>query len=170
MTTKVLSFLGGSLQIISFWLLRFSISWGWVRLVSVVLWPWNLKWAKPMIGLNKIIFMALCWRWVFRSSGWIQLWSVFPRLLIHSWWTGNWRILCALKEVFVRAPYLFLLCAEGLGAMIKQAYHSRLLSGISITKEAPTITHLFFADDSIIFTHATVKEAETISRILRHYE
>ena len=68
------------------------------------------------------------------------------------------------------SPYLFLLCADGLGALIKQAYHSRMLKGVSIAREAPTITHLLFADDSIIFTHAIVQEATFISNILRRYE
>lgn len=67
------------------------------------------------------------------------------------------------------SPYLFLLCAEGLGALLKQAYQSRMLSGISIARGVP-ISHLFFADDSIIFTRASIKEAETIRSILRQYE
>lgn len=54
--------------------------------------------------------------------------------------------------------------------MIKQAYHSKLLRGISVARTAPIITHLFFADDSIIFTRATIQEATTIRDILVHYE
>lgn len=45
-----------------------------------------------------------------------------------------------------------------------------MLWGISIARGAPIITHLFFADDSIIFTHATVPEAATIRNILSRYE
>lgn len=68
------------------------------------------------------------------------------------------------------SPYLFLLCAEGLGAMIKRAYVNRSLHGVSIARNAPTITHLFFADDSVIITRATVSEAETILCLLKEYE
>ena len=68
------------------------------------------------------------------------------------------------------SPYLFLSCVEGLGAMIKQAYRSKMLQGISIARGAPTITHVFFADDSIIFIHVFVQEAFTIRRILGYFE
>ena len=68
------------------------------------------------------------------------------------------------------SPYLFLLCAENLGALIKKAYASKMLRGVAIARGAPDITHLFFADDSIIFTRATVQEAKTIRNILSHYE
>ena len=42
------------------------------------------------------------------------------------------------------SPYLFLLCAEGLGALIKQAFHSKMLREVCIAKNALDITHLFF--------------------------
>lgn len=45
-----------------------------------------------------------------------------------------------------------------------------MLHGISIARDAPLLTHLFFADDSIIFTRASVKEVDAIKDILRHYD
>lgn len=45
-----------------------------------------------------------------------------------------------------------------------------MLGGIRISRDAPTIFHLLFADDNIIFTHALVQEAITIWYILRDYE
>lgn len=68
------------------------------------------------------------------------------------------------------SPYLFIICAEGLGILIRHAYEQNMLRGIRVSRGAPTITHLFFADDSIIFTRASVQEANTIGHILREYE
>lgn len=68
------------------------------------------------------------------------------------------------------SPYLFLLCAEGLGAMINHTYSFGLLWGISIARDAPPITHLFFTDDSIIFTQASYNDAVVVSNILRKYK
>lgn len=45
-----------------------------------------------------------------------------------------------------------------------------MLRGVHISREAPTTSHLFFADDSIIFTDASVQEANIIGGILREYE
>ena len=68
------------------------------------------------------------------------------------------------------SPYLFLLCVEGLGAMLQQAQEQQRIHGISVARGAPSITHLFFADDSIIFVRANDREASVIADILRRYE
>lgn len=68
------------------------------------------------------------------------------------------------------SPYLFLICAEGLGALIKKAHEGNVIHGVSIARKAPLITHLFFADDSMIFGRASVRDAEAILGILKHYE
>ena len=49
------------------------------------------------------------------------------------------------------SPYLFLLCAEGLTAMLRRDEREGLISGISVCRGAPKISHLLFADDCIIF-------------------
>ena len=59
---------------------------------------------------------------------------------------------------------------EGLGALIKRAYQLKFIRNFSIVRGAPTITHLFFADDSIIFTYAKMQEVFTIRDNLRRYE
>ncbi|KAJ9135548.1 hypothetical protein P3X46_032719 [Hevea brasiliensis] len=43
------------------------------------------------------------------------------------------------------------------------------LSAQSISQRGPRITHLLFADDSILFSKATTHEAELIDNILKNY-
>lgn len=50
--------------------------------------------------------------------------------------------------------------------MLKHVFYSKMLRGVLIAREAPVITHLFFAGDNIIFTQANVQEATSISNIL----
>lgn len=64
------------------------------------------------------------------------------------------------------SPYLFLLCAESLGALINQVHQD----GISIARKAPLISHLFFADENLVFARANVREAKSILEILKVYE
>lgn len=45
------------------------------------------------------------------------------------------------------SPYLFLLCAEGLTALIRDAQRKGSLHGVKICRGAPIITHLLFVDD-----------------------
>lgn len=49
------------------------------------------------------------------------------------------------------SPYLFLLCAEGLSSLLKQAVLDRRLTGVVACRGGPKISHLFFADDSLLF-------------------
>ena len=49
------------------------------------------------------------------------------------------------------SPYLFLLCAEGLSALIKSSVESGSLEGLVVCCGGPQLSHLFFADNSLIF-------------------
>lgn len=68
------------------------------------------------------------------------------------------------------SPYLFLLCVEGLSSLLKKAEENGNLHGCKISCNAPTITHLFFADDSFLFFRANKEGAQRIKDILNTYE
>ena len=68
------------------------------------------------------------------------------------------------------SPYLFLLCGEGLFALLKQAENRGSINGVSVCRRAPQISHLLFADDSLIFCRANMIECSNIWKILREYE
>jgi hypothetical protein len=53
------------------------------------------------------------------------------------------------------SPYLFLLCAEGFSALIHNAEREERLQGIKLTTTAPSVSHLLFADDSLLLIEAT---------------
>ncbi|XP_057425489.1 uncharacterized protein LOC130718848 [Lotus japonicus] len=54
--------------------------------------------------------------------------------------------------------------------MIKAKVADGCLHGIKITRRAPCVSHLFFADDSILLARATMEEAKTLHGILTDYE
>ncbi|KAL9670862.1 hypothetical protein QQ045_008421 [Rhodiola kirilowii] len=68
------------------------------------------------------------------------------------------------------SPYLFLFCTEWLSAKILEAVSRKNITGISICRKAPVISHLFFADDSIFYLKAERGKAENLHHILRLYE
>jgi hypothetical protein len=68
------------------------------------------------------------------------------------------------------SPYLFLFCVEGFSALLKQAQAERQISGVKFGSNGPTVTHLLFADDSIVFLEASSDSLATLRRILLDYE
>ena len=68
------------------------------------------------------------------------------------------------------SPFLFLLCTEGLNGLIKKADLQGDIHGYSLCRRGPKLTHLLFADDSLIFCRATLEECNKVMDILRVYE
>jgi hypothetical protein len=68
------------------------------------------------------------------------------------------------------SPYLFILCAEGLSALLYKAKRNGTITGLAIAKGGTKINHLFFADDSLLFCRANFMEWGNIQEILNIYE
>ena len=68
------------------------------------------------------------------------------------------------------SPYLFLLCTEGLHGLLTKATASGDIGGISICRNGPRLTHLFFADNNLLFCRASIQECMHIRALLSTYE
>jgi len=75
-----------------------------------------------------------------------------------------------LRQGCPLSPYLYLICAEGLSAIIKHRELQGSIHGIRICRTAPSISHLLFAYDSFMFCKATSSEAQHLKDILSSYE
>ena len=68
------------------------------------------------------------------------------------------------------SPYLFLLVSEGLNGLLQQAVSRGELKGFSLCKNGPQVSHLFFADDGLIFCSVRMGDVQAILEILSQYE
>lgn len=68
------------------------------------------------------------------------------------------------------SPYLFLFCSEGLSASLSKLKNDNHLKGVKACRRGPSITHLFFADDSFLFFRANAVECDIVKNLLKLYE
>jgi hypothetical protein len=68
------------------------------------------------------------------------------------------------------STYLFLFCVEGFSALLKRAQAEKELAGVGFGGGGPTVTHLLFADDSVVFLEASTGNLEALRTVLQKYE
>ena len=68
------------------------------------------------------------------------------------------------------SPFLFLLCTEGLHGLINKAASNGDITGFRLCRHGPKLTHLFFADDSLLFYRANSTECSKVMDLLSVHE
>nr|KYP37647.1 Putative ribonuclease H protein At1g65750 family [Cajanus cajan] len=67
-------------------------------------------------------------------------------------------------------PFLFVIVAEGLTSLMREATQKGMFKGYKVGKERVDVSLLQFADDTIFFGEATLNNVITVKSILRCYE
>lgn len=100
-------------------------------------------------------------------NGLIGLYNVRPLLVTHFKLMATNYISPSrgIRQGDPLSQYLFILVAEGLSHAIK----SCSLQGLFVSRQGPSISHLLFANDSILFSQASIAQAEIIKAILHEY-
>ncbi|KAL9678129.1 hypothetical protein QQ045_015968 [Rhodiola kirilowii] len=107
-------------------------------------------------------------RWIEMIMACVRIVSYMIR--INDRITEEFRPGRGLRQGDPLSPYLFFICAEWLARKLRQEQEKSNLRGIKICRGAPEVTHLLFADDSIIFLKASLEDAANLRRILALYE
>ena len=68
------------------------------------------------------------------------------------------------------SPYSFLFCAEGWNALLRNAANEGVINGFSLCRNGSKLTHMFFADDCLIFCRSTLEECNKIQELFAIYE
>jgi hypothetical protein len=67
------------------------------------------------------------------------------------------------------SPYLFLICAEGLSSALAHREEVGGIDGVRVCRNAPSVSHLLFADDSLILMKANLNNAASLNQVLEQY-
>ncbi|KAK3210999.1 hypothetical protein Dsin_015705 [Dipteronia sinensis] len=79
---------------------------------------------------------------------------------------GNLTPTRGLRQEDPMSHYLFIICAEGLSCLINSAQVDGNIKGFNCSKNDPAISHLFFADDNLVFTKANSVNCLAIRDVL----
>jgi hypothetical protein len=116
---------------------------------------------------------------IMRQLGFAEKWislimmclkSVSFSVLINDEQHGYFTASRGIRQGNTLSPYLFLLCVEGLSFLLLKVVADKKISGVAASRGGPKLTHLFFADDSVLFCQATMANYLAVSQILQHYE
>uniref|UniRef100_A0A2N9IHI9 Reverse transcriptase domain-containing protein n=1 Tax=Fagus sylvatica TaxID=28930 RepID=A0A2N9IHI9_FAGSY len=67
------------------------------------------------------------------------------------------------------SPYIFILCMEFLAWLIQGEVHNGNWKGIKVSQQGPIFSHIFFADDLVLFAKATKANCYTINKVLNTF-
>lgn len=56
---------------------------------------------------------------------------------------------------------MFIICVEGLSTLIRHAKAEGVIHGVKISRNAPIISHLLFADDYFLFFKVSPNETQS---------
>lgn len=123
----------------------------------------------------ELLFLEKMMRKMGFSDQWIRLImkcvsSVYYSVLINDRPMGQVLPIRGLQQGDPFSPYLFLICAEGLSALIRTAEMEGRLSGVPIAVGGYRLSHLFFADYSLLFCRANSTKWSQILDLLNSYK
>ncbi|CAL5336186.1 unnamed protein product [Camellia sinensis] len=107
-------------------------------------------------------------KWV----GWIRSCISTSRIsvLVNGSPTAEFSPQRGLRQGDPLSPFLFTIVAEGLNILLERAKEQGMIRGASVGHQELIISHLQFADDTIIFCEANWDEIRVLKRILRCFE
>ncbi|XP_073129001.1 uncharacterized protein [Henckelia pumila] len=82
---------------------------------------------------------------------------------------GNLQPQRGLRQGGPLSPYLFALCAQGFSTILNNVAERRFFRGVKIARNSPMVSHLFFANDSLIFYRANPHECAKVKRCIDRY-
>ncbi|XP_059446701.1 uncharacterized protein LOC132178276 [Corylus avellana] len=91
-------------------------------------------------------------------------------ILINGKPVGNIQPSRGLHQGDLLSPYLFLIYAKVLSSLLTQAKKKGVITSVPSSKNGPWLSHLFFADDSLLCCKESLVKWRRITKILEKYE
>lgn len=109
-----------------------------------------------------------CAKW----RGWINecINSVSYQILINGKASNWFQASKGIRQGDPLSRYLFLLCTGGFNAFLRKAVSDGYINGIRVYRCSPPVSHLFFADDYLLFIKRGLTAINNLQAILASFE
>ena len=67
------------------------------------------------------------------------------------------------------SPFIFILCTEVLVSLLNHVENQGRITGMHISRANPSVSHLLFADNSLIFCKRMPRECDEVMKVLKTY-
>ncbi|KAH9724450.1 reverse transcriptase domain-containing protein [Citrus sinensis] len=143
----------------------------------------NKSTKKGVVALKLDISKAydrVEWRFLEQTMGQLGFSHKWIKLVLNCITTANFSIIISgkpkglfraqrgLRQGCPLSLYLFLICVEAFSNLLMQAERQNLIYGLRFGQEI-SITHLLFADDSLIFARASTNECNQLKALFDSY-
>jgi hypothetical protein len=115
--------------------------------------------------LDRLGFQRQWVRWVMQCITTVWYLIRFNNVLLESFAPSH--RLCQGDPL---SPYLFLFVVDGLSKLLQKEMNQGHLKELHICRRAPSISHLLFADGTLLFMHVSNEQVEAIKRVLDTFE
>lgn len=129
------------------------------------------------IDLSKA-YDRLCWKYIDMVLQDAGMDNSFKQLIMKCITTVRYRVLvnaalsdlvtptCGIRQGDPLSPYIFVLCMDKLSRLIDLYTTQNLWKPVRASRSGPLVSHLFFADDLILFAEASINQMILVKQCL----
>ncbi|KAK9072611.1 hypothetical protein SSX86_009046 [Deinandra increscens subsp. villosa] len=133
----------------------------------------KIDFAKAFDSVNWDFLMDVLSHMGFPSvwKGWILgcLSSGRSSVLVNGSPSKEFQFSRGLRQGDPLSPFLFIIVMEAFHMLLEKAKSLEIIKGVKLPNNGPSLTHLFFADDALLLSHADENSVQNLTSVVKWF-